>query len=261
MALVMDGWKNLLVDNQDGIVTVTINRPKAMNAINMELMKELEAFFTGLYDAPEADVVILTGAGDKAFVAGADIKEMAVMDAHSGRDWALLGERVTSLIERAPQPVIAAVNGYALGGGCELALACDFRYASANAKLGQPEAKWGINACFGGTQRLARAVGTGMAKELLYTARFIDATEALRIGLVNRVLPDQASLMDAAIATAKEIQASGKCAVRYTKLVVNDGRDLDIDAAIAAEAQYFGLCFDDPEQKARMTAFMNKTKK
>lgn len=261
MALVMDGWNNLLVTNEDGIVTVMINRPKAMNAINMELMKELEAFFSGLYDAPEADVVILTGAGDKAFVAGADIKEMAVMDAHSGRDWALLGERVTSLIERAPQPVIAAVNGYALGGGCELALACDFRYASANAKLGQPEAKWGINACFGGTQRLARAVGTGMAKELLYTARFIDAAEALRIGLVNRVLPDQAALMEAALATAKEIQASGKCAVRYTKLVVNDGRDLDIDAAIAAEAQYFGLCFDDPEQKARMTAFMNKTKK
>lgn len=261
MALVMDGWKNLLVDNQVGIVTVTVNRPKAMNAINMELMKELEAFFAGLADAPEADVVIFTGSGEKAFVAGADIKEMAVMDHESGRAWALLGERVTSLIEKAPQPVIAAVNGYALGGGCELALACDFRYASANAQLGQPEAKWGINACFGGTQRLARAVGAPMAKELLYTARFIDAAEALRIGLVNRVLPDKAALMEAALATAKEIQRSGKCAVRYTKLLVNDGRDADIDKAIAAEAQYFGLCFDDPEQKARMTAFMNKSRK
>ncbi len=261
MALVTDGWNDLLVSNEGGIVTVTINRPKALNAINMELMKELEAFFEGLKDAPEADVIILTGAGERSFVAGADINEMAVMDSQTGRGWALLGERVTSLIERAPQPVIAAVNGYALGGGCELALACDFRYASANAKMGQLEAKWGINACFGGTQRLSRAVGAPMAKELLYTARAIDADEALRIGLVNRVLPDKESLMAAAIATAKAIQGSGKCAVRYTKLLVNDGRDMPIDAAIAAEAQYFGLCFDDPEQKARMTAFMNKSKK
>lgn len=261
MALVLDGWKHLLAENHDGIVTVTINRPKQMNAINMELMLELECFFAGLKDAPEADVIILTGSGDKAFVAGADIKEMSVMDSRTGREWALLGELVTSLIEKAPQPVIAAINGYALGGGCELALACDFRYASANAKLGQPEAKWGINACFGGTQRLARAVGAAMAKELLYTARFIDAAEALRIGLVNRVLPDTASLLKAALATAREIQSAGKSAVRYTKLVINDGRDLPIDVAIAAEAQYFGLCFDDPEQKERMTAFANKSKK
>lgn len=261
MALVTTGWKNLLVENEDGIVTVTVNRPKAMNAINMELMKEMECFFAGLADAPEADVVILTGAGDKAFVAGADIKEMAAMDAFSGRDWALIGERVTSLIEKAPQPVIAAVNGYALGGGCEFALACDFRYASANAKFGQPEAKWGINACFGGTQRLARAVAPGYAKELLYTARFIDAEEAHRIGLVNKVFADKDALLAAAKATAKEIQGNGKTAVQYTKLVVNEGRELNVDTAIAAEAQYFGLCFNDPEQKARMTAFMNKSKK
>lgn len=261
MALVTEGWKNLLISNQDGIVTVTVNRPKAMNAINMELMKELECFFTGLKDAPEADVVILTGAGDKAFVAGADIKEMAAMDAASGRDWALIGERVTSLIEKAPQPVICAVNGYALGGGCEFALACDFRYASANARFGQPEVKWGINACFGGTQRLMRAVAPGIAKELLYTAHFIDAEEALRIGLVNRVLPDQASLMEAAYAAARDIQSNGKTAVQYSKLVANAGRDQDIDTAIFQEAQFFGLCFDDPEQKARMTAFMNKNKK
>lgn len=258
MALVTTGWKNLLIDDQDGIVTVTINRPKAMNAINMELMKELEAFFEGMKDADGTDVIILTGSGDKAFVAGADIKEMAVMDSRAGRDWALLGEKVTALIEKAPQPVICAVNGYALGGGCELALACDFRYASQNAKMGQPEAKWGINACFGGTQRLSRAVGAPMARELLYTARFIDADEALRIGLVNRVLPDKESLMAAALATAKDIQSCGKCAVRYTKLAINDGRDVNIDVAIAHEAQYFGLCFDDPEQRERMTSFMNK---
>lgn len=172
-----------------------------------------------------------------------------------------MGERVTALIEKAPQPVIAAVNGYALGGGCEFALACDFRYATLNAKFGQPEVKWGINACFGGTQRLSRAVAPGYAKELLYTARFIDADEALRIGLVNRVLSNKDELLAAAKKTAKEIQANGKLAVQYTKLVVNEGREQNVDTAIAAEAQYFGLCFNDPEQKARMTAFMNKNKK
>lgn len=261
MALITEGWKNLLVENNDGIVTVTVNRPKAMNAINGELMEEMKEFFAGLADAPEADVIIFTGSGDKAFVAGADIKEMAAMDAKAGRDWALIGELVTSLIEKAPQPVIAAINGYALGGGCEFALACDFRYATPTAVFGQPEVKWGINPCFGGTQRLMRAVGPGMAKELLYTARFIKADEALRVGLVNKILPDKAALMEAAVATAKEIQANGKTAVQYTKLVANLGRDQDVDTAIAAEAQYFGLCFDDPEQKARMTAFMNKSKK
>lgn len=261
MALITEGWKNLLVENENGIVTVTVNREKAMNAINMELMKEMECFFAGLSNAPEADVIILTGAGEKAFVAGADIKEMAAMEPFSGREWALMGERVTALIEKAPQPVIAAVNGYALGGGCEFALACDFRYATLNAKFGQPEVKWGINACFGGTQRLSRAVAPGYAKELLYTARFIDADEALRIGLVNRVLANKDELLAAARKTAKEIQANGKLAVQYTKLVVNEGREQNVDTAIAAEAQYFGLCFNDPEQKARMTAFMNKNKK
>lgn len=261
MALITEGWKNLLVENENGIVTVTVNREKAMNAINMELMKEMECFFAGLSNAPEADVIILTGAGEKAFVAGADIKEMAAMEPFSGREWALMGERVTALIEKAPQPVIAAVNGYALGGGCEFALACDFRYATLNAKFGQPEVKWGINACFGGTQRLSRAVAPGYAKELLYTARFIDADEALRIGLVNRVLSNKDELLAAAKKTAKEIQANGKLAVQYTKLVVNEGREQNVDTAIAAEAQYFGLCFNDPEQKARMTAFMNKNKK
>lgn len=261
MALVTTGWKNLLITNEDGIVTVTINRPHAMNAINMELMLELESFFKGLKKAEDADVVILTGAGSKAFVAGADIKEMAAMDAVSSRNWALIGEKVTALIERTSQPVICAVNGYALGGGCEFALACDFRYATPNAKFGQPEVKWGINACFGGTQRLTRAIGPGMAKELLYTARFIDADEALRIGLINRILPDQESLLAAARETALEIQRNGKTAVQFTKLVVNAGRDVDIDTAIFHEAQFFGLCFNDPEQKKRMTDFMNKSKK
>lgn len=260
MALVTENWKNLKVVNDNGIVTVTVNRPKAMNALNQEVMKELECFFSGLQDAPEADVVILTGAGTKAFIAGADIKEMSAMTAYTGRQWALLGEKVASLIEKAPQPVIAAVNGYALGGGCEFALACDFIYASDNAKFGQPEVKWGINPCFGGTQRLSRALAPGMAKELLYTARFIDADEAFRIGLVNRVLP-QDRLLEAALATAKEIQGNGKTAVQLTKQSVNSGRDVSIDTAIYHEAQFFGLCFDDPEQKKRMTAFAEKSKK
>lgn len=260
MALITEGWENILVENEDGIVTVTVNRPKAMNAINMALMKEMEAFF-GALEPDDADVIIFTGSGEKAFVAGADIKEMAAMGVKEGRNWALLGEKVTGLIENAPQPVICAVNGYALGGGCEFALACDFRYATPNAVFGQPEAKWGINACFGGAQRLPRAVGPAMAKELLYTARFVNAEESLRIGLVNRICPDKEALLAAAKATAKEIQGNGKVAVQYTKQVVNAGRDTNINTAIFHEAQFFGLCFDDPEQKARMTAFMNKSKK
>lgn len=250
-------WENLKVEYQNGTAIVTVCRPKAMNALNQALMKELECCFTGFHEEKDTKVIILTGAGEKAFVAGADIKEMAAMDTASGRQWAVLGEKVADLIESCPQPVIAAVNGYALGGGCEMALACDFIYASENACFGQPEVKWGINPCFGGTQRLSRAVSPGMARELMYTARFIHAEEALRIGLINRVVP-QKELLPSALKTADEIAMNGQTAVQLTKKSINLGRDSDIHTAIYHESQTFGLCFTDPDQKKRMEDFMKK---
>ncbi|HAT56882.1 MAG TPA: crotonase [Veillonellaceae bacterium] len=247
-------WKNLSVTYQNGTAVVTIQRPASMNALNQALMKELQCCFTGFHEDQTVKVIILTGAGNKAFIAGADIKEMSEMDVESGRQWAVRGEKVAGLIESCPQPVIAAVNGYALGGGCEMALACDFIYASENACFGQPEVKWGINPCFGGTQRLARAVAPGIARELMYTARFIHAEEAFRIGLVNRVVsPDE--LMPSVLKTAEEIKSNGQTAVRFTKESINLGRDADIHTAIYHESQAFGLCFADPDQKKRMKSF------
>ncbi len=250
-------WQNLLVKKEDRITVITINRPQTLNALNMELMKELEACFTAVADDEETDVIILTGAGKKSFIAGADIKEMAVMNGDSGRKWALAGEKVANLIEMAPQPVIGAINGYALGGGCEMALACDFRYASENAAFGQLEVKWGLSPCFGGTQRLPRAIGPGMARELLYSARVIDAAEALRIGLVNQVFPSS-ELLGAALRTAAEIRENSMTAVRFTKQSVNTGRDMDIRNAIYHEAQFSAICFADPERRKRMDTFMKK---
>lgn len=250
-------YENVHWENRDGIAIITIDRPKALNALNMATMKELHALFAEVAHDETVDVIILTGAGEKAFVAGADIKEMAAMDTLSGRDWGRFGQAVTQQLEDAPQPVIAEVNGYALGGGCELTLACDFRYASENAQFGQPEVKWGICAGFGASQRLTRAVGPAMAKELLYTADFIDAQEALRIGLVNRVVP-QKDLLETALATAKRIQKNAKVAVRATKRSVLAGQDLDQRNAIELEAQYFGICFATEDQTKRMQSFGKK---
>lgn len=257
MGVRTDGWENVAIAVQDGIATVRVNRPQALNALNMATMKELDALFAQLATADDIDVVILTGAGDRAFVAGADIKEMAKMDTIAGRDWGAFGQQVMQRIEDLPQPVIAAVNGFALGGGCELSLACDIRYASDNAKFGQPEVKWGICAGFGGSQRLVRAVGPGMAKEMLYTADMIDAQEALRIGLVNRVLP-QAELLPAVWELARKIQANARFAVRATKRSILHGQDMDQRAAIEHEAQLFGLCFATEDQRVRMESFGKK---
>ena len=251
-------YQSILVETRDRTGLIRLNRPKQYNALNDQLMDELGRALSDFDNDDAIHVIVLTGS-DKAFAAGADIESMKTytfMDVYrSGyisRNWEAL--------RQIRKPVIAAVNGYALGGGCEFALACDFIIAADNAKFGQPEVKWGINPCFGGTQRLSRALAPGMAKELLYTARFIDADEAFRIGLVNRVLP-QDRLLEAALATAKEIQGNGKTAVQLTKQSVNSGRDVSIDTAIYHEAQFFGLCFDDPEQKKRMTAFAEKSKK
>lgn len=251
------GWKNVQVRIEDGIGVVTISRPDALNALNLETMKELDCLFSMFEQETEVDVVIVTGEGDRSFVAGADIKEMALMDTLEGRKWGEYGQSVMQRLEDMPQPVIAAINGFALGGGCEMALACDFRYASDNAKFGQPEVKWGICAGFGATQRLVRAVGPAMAKELLYTADMIDASEALRIGLVNRVVP-LAELLPTAVATAKRIQANARLAVQFTKRAILHGQDMDQHRAISHEAQLFGLCFATDDQKTRMASFGKK---
>ncbi len=257
MVVQTTGWENVRVEIKDRIGIITVSRPNALNALNLATMKELDCLFSMFEQEDDVDVVILTGDGDRSFVAGADIKEMAEMDTLEGRKWGMYGQSVLQRLEDMPHPVIGAINGFALGGGCELALACDFRYASENAKFGQPEVKWGICAGFGASQRLVRAVGPAMAKEILYTADMIDAQEALRIGLVNRVLP-QEELLPAAMETAKKIQENARLAVRFTKRSILHGQDMDQRAAISYEAQLFGLCFATEDQKERMASFGKK---
>jgi enoyl-CoA hydratase len=250
-------FTNLLLDKADGIATVTINRPKSLNALNAETLRELQTVFAHLAEAPEVGVVILTGAGEKAFVAGADIAAMQPLDATTARRFARLGHEVLHAIEKGPKPVIAAVNGFALGGGCELSMACDLRFASENAKFGQPEVNLGVIPGFGGTQRLARLVGKGRALELVLSGAMIDAAEAWRIGLVNKVVP-QAELLGAARELAATILAKGPLAVRLAKEVVTGGLEMDLDRACAWEADLFGFCFATADQKEGMTAFLEK---
>jgi len=255
----MNDWQNLIFENQDGIGLVTINRPKALNALNLETMNELDRLCDMLAKDKSVKVVIITGAGDKAFVAGADITYMQPMTAAEGREWAKFGQAVMNKIENLPQPVIAAVNGFALGGGCELAMACDIRIAADKAKFGQPEVSLGIPPGFGGTQRLARLVGKGRAKELLYTGDMIDAAEALRIGLVNKVTAAE-ELLSAARAMAEKIMSRSPAGVRMCKAAVNEGLDADLETAVAYEAEVFGLCFATADQKEGMAAFIEKRK-
>lgn len=255
----MSGYKNLLFEVENGIGIVTINRPKALNALDAATIYELDRMFTELATDPNIQVVILTGGGEKSFVAGADITEMQAMSAIEGRNWAKLAQAVFNKIENLPKPVIAAVNGYALGGGCEIAMACDIRIASDKAKFGQPEVSLGIPPGFGGTQRLSRLIGKGRAKEMLFTADMIDAAEAYRIGLVNKVSSSEA-LMNTAKAMAQTIMSRAPVAVQVCKTAVNEGLDTDLDSAIAYEAEVFGLCFSTSDQKEGMTAFVEKRK-
>jgi len=250
-------FNNLLVEKSDGIATVTVNRPKALNALNEETLKELLACFAGLEADVSLRVVILTGAGEKAFVAGADIAAMKDLDAVAARDFALLGQKVMHLIEHLSKPVIAAVNGFALGGGCELALACDIRLAGNNARFGQPEVNLGVIPGFGGTQRLPRLIGKGRAKELLFTGDMIDAGEALRLGLVNRVVPP-GELLGAARVLAAKIAGKGAYSVALCKEAVNNGLEMEIDKACRFEADHFALCFATADQKEGMGAFLEK---
>ncbi len=246
------------VDLQGAVAVLTIDRPKALNALNPEVLADLKAAFEGL-DQNTVRCVVLTGAGDKSFVAGADIGSMSTMTRAEGEAFGKLGNDIFLMIESFPLPVIAAVNGFALGGGCELAMSCDIRICSDNAMFGQPEVGLGITPGFGGTQRLARLVGMGMAKQLLYTARNIDAAEALRIGLVNAVIP-QAELLDAALKMAGQIAKNAPIAVRACKKAVNEGMQVSIDKAVEIEEKLFGDCFETHDQVEGMACFLSREK-
>ena len=246
------------VEQQGAVAVLTIDRPKALNALNPEVLADLKAAFEGI-DQNTARCVVLTGAGDKSFVAGADIGSMSTMTKAEGEAFGKLGNDIFLMIESFPLPVIAAVNGFALGGGCELAMSCDIRICSDNAMFGQPEVGLGITPGFGGTQRLARLVGMGMAKQMLYTARNIDAGEALRIGLVNAVVP-QAELMDTALKMASTIAKNAPIAVRACKQAVNEGMQVSIDKAVEIEEKLFGGCFETHDQVEGMACFLSREK-
>ena len=246
------------VEQQGAVAVLTIDRPKALNALNPEVLADLKAAFEGI-DQNTARCVVLTGAGDKSFVAGADIGSMSTMTKAEGEAFGKLGNDIFLMIENFPLPVIAAVNGFALGGGCELAMSCDIRICSDNAMFGQPEVGLGITPGFGGTQRLPRIVGLGMAKQLLYTARNIDAGEALRIGLVNAVVP-QAELMDTALKMASTIAKNAPIAVRACKQAVNEGMQVSIDKAVEIEEKLFGGCFETHDQVEGMACFLSREK-
>lgn len=252
-------YQNIMFANEAGIGIITLNRPKALNALNGDTMRELSCLLTQIASDCSVKVVIITGSGEKAFIAGADITEMQNMSAIEGRNWGKLGQATFNQIENLPQPVIAAVNGFALGGGCELAMACDIRIASEKAKFGQPEVTLGITPGFAGTQRMARLLGKGIAKELLFTGDMIDAAEAYRIGLVNKVVAPQ-ELMNTAKAMAEKIMSRAPVAVQLCKAAVNEGLDMDLDSGVAYEAEVFGLCFATADQKEGMTAFVEKRK-
>lgn len=255
----MNRYENLLFEEQDGIGLITFNRPKALNALNADLLQEMDGLLDDIAQQEKIKVLILTGSGEKSFVAGADITEMLPLSAMEGRKLAQLGQAVFNKLENLPQPVIAAVNGFALGGGCELTMACDIRIASEKAKFGQPEVTLGILPGFGGSQRLPRLVGKGRALELLYTGDIIDAAEAYRLGLVNQVVSPE-MLLDTAKALAAKIMSRAENAVRLCKAAVNRGLDMDLASGIAYEAETFGLCFATSDQKEGMTAFVEKRK-
>ena len=245
-------------EQKDFVGVVTIDREKALNALNDEVLCDLEAAIDAV-DAGKTRCLIITGAGQKAFVAGADIAAMCNMTPDEGRVFSAKGNAVFRKIEKLPMPVIAAVNGYALGGGCELSLSCDIRLASENAVFGQPEAGLGITPGFGGTQRLARTVGVGKAKEMIYACRNVKAEEALRIGLVNAVYPaDQ--LMAEAMKLAERISGNAPIAVRQCKKALNMGLQMDIDSATALEPELFAACCGTKDQRNAMTAFCKKRK-
>lgn len=250
---------NLLYETPDNdIAIITINRTKVLNALNTATLIELSELLDIISRDPQVKIVILQGAGDKAFVAGADIAAMQTMDVLQARHFAKLGQRVFDQLENLPQPVIAAIDGFALGGGLELAMACDIRIATAKSKFSQPEVMLGVIPGFAGTQRLSRLVGVSIAKELLYTGEQISALEAHRIGLINKVVSDKTALCALANSLAKTIAAQAKLAVSFCKEAVNKGLNMDIHSAIAYEAELFALCFATADHKEGLAAFVEK---
>ncbi|MEJ6467674.1 enoyl-CoA hydratase-related protein [Fusobacterium ulcerans] len=250
---------NYITYEQEGFVgIITINRPKALNALNSEVLKELDACLDGV-NLETTRALILTGAGEKSFVAGADIGEMSILTKAEGEAFGKIGNDVFRKLETFPIPVIAAINGFALGGGCEISMSCDIRICSDNALFGQPEVGLGITPGFGGTQRLARIIGVGKAKEMIYAATNVKADEALRIGLVNAVYPLE-ELMPAAKKLAGKIARNAPIAVRACKKAINEGLDVDMDKAIVIEEKLFGSCFESEDQKEGMAAFLEKRK-
>lgn len=261
----------VLYEQKGAIGVITINRPEALNALNSQVLEDLESTFKSV-NLDEVRALVLTGAGEKSFVAGADIGEMSTLTKKEGEAFGKKGNDVFRMIETFPIPVIAAVNGFALGGGCEISMSCDIRLCSDNAVFGQPEVGLGITPGFGGTQRLARLVGAGMAKQLIYTARNIKAPEAYRIGLVNQVVSAELDEAGNVVKTAQEnllataekmastIAANAPIAVRNCKKAINDGLQTDMDAALVIEEKLFGDCFETEDQKAGMGNFLEKDK-
>ena len=250
---------NILLEKKGLIAVATINRPKALNALNSQVLEDLNELVDIVNADEEIRALVLTGAGEKAFVAGADIGEMSTLTKAEGEAFGKKGNDVFRKLETMPIPTIAAINGFALGGGCELSMSCDIRICADTAVFGQPEVGLGITPGFGGTQRLARLVSPGMAKQLIYTARNIKADEALRIGLVNAVYP-AAELLAAAEKMAETIAKNAPIAVRACKKAINEGLDVTMDEAIVIEEKLFGGCFETADQVEGMGAFLEKRK-
>lgn len=252
-------YQDLLIEISEGIATITVNRPQAMNAMTLTTLQELADAVQIQINAPDIRVVVITGTGSKAFIAGGDISMLVGLDPCGARDLALLAQGVCTAIEQSPKPVIAAVNGYALGGGCELAMSCDIRIAAETARFGQPEIIIGTLPGFGGSQRLPRLVGKGRALEMILTGEMIDAQEAWRIGLVNKVVPAD-ELQAAVRELALKLAAKSTVAMKFCKEAVQNGMEMDLPHACKYEADLFALSFSTADQKEGMRAFLEKRK-
>ena len=252
-------FTNIIYQVEDGIALITFNRPKALNALNGPLLDEFSQALDEVAGNDQIRILILTGAGAKAFVAGADINELATFDPLGAKLFSKKGHTIINKLGELPIPVIAAVNGFALGGGTESAIACDFIYASENATFGQPEINLGLIPGFGGTQRLPRLIGPNLAKEFIYTGKMVSAREAQNIGLVNKICPPE-SLMDEVKKTAKLMMSKGKVSLRAAKEAINKGLNVDLSTALDIEVDTFSLCFASEDAKEGTTAFLEKRK-